>query len=55
MTEENVLKTLKISKSKLRKVVKYGLKEDLLKFDVLKEVRIVVYTQDRRLSISKLL
>lgn len=55
MTETKVLELLKISATKLRKVVTYGLRFELLKFDVIKENKIVVYTQERRLSVNKLI
>lgn len=52
ITEEKLVEVLEISKTKLAKVVQHGLKEELLKFDEIKKVKFVVYTQDRRLDLA---
>ena len=54
MTEEMCLKKLEISPLKLKKAVKHGLREDKLKFEEIKDVKIVVYTNERRVSLKHL-
>lgn len=53
-TTKSLIKMLEISEGKLKKVVQHALKKEILKFDEIKEVRIVVYTQERRLDIKHL-
>lgn len=54
LTEESCLEQMELSPKKLSKLVKLGLQEELFKFDEIKNIKIVVYTDERRLAIKHL-
>ena len=54
MTEEMCLEKLEISPLKSKKAVTHGLREDKLKFEEIKDVKIVVYTNERRENLKHL-